>query len=120
VEALAYDETMGDWRTHDGLDLAVSLATHFAAPAAGIVCAVYDDNSMGNTVELHHGQGLVSQYASLAGEPTVAVGDTVSTGTVIGSVGSTAVGESGRQAHLHFAMYQDDEPLDPRDYLPER
>ena len=120
VEALAYSQTMGDWRTHDGLDLAVTLGTKVIATANGTVSAIYPDDFMGTVVEIDHGNGLVSQYASLAEVPTVKVGDTVKTGTVIGSVGTTAAAENGLQPHLHFAMYQDNNPVDPHDYLPAR
>ncbi len=120
VEALAYSETMGDWRTHDGMDLAVSLGTKVIATAAGTVSKVFEDPFMGTTVEIDHGKGLVSQYANLAAVPDVAVGDTVSTGTLIGSVGATAAAENAVQPHLHFAMYQDGNPVSPHDYLPER
>lgn len=120
VEALAYSQTMGDWRTHDGLDLSVTLGTKVIATAAGTVSKVYDDPFMGTTVEVDHGNGLVSQYANLAAAPNVAVGDSVSTGTLIGAVGATAVAENAAQPHLHFAMYRDGNPVDPHDYLPER
>ena len=118
VETLAYSETMGDWRTHDGLDLAVTLGTKVIATANGTVSAVYQDDFMGTVVEIDHGNGLTSQYASLAEVPTVKVGDAVKTGTVIGSVGATAAAENGRQPHLHFAMYQNGSPVDPHNYLP--
>ena len=120
AEALAYNETMGDWRTHDGVDLGASLGTKVIATAAGTVSAIYQDDFMGTVVEIDHGNGLVSQYANLAEVPTVAVGDGVETGTVIGSVGATAAAESGRQAHLHFAMYQNGGPVNPLDHLPEK
>lgn len=119
VEALAYNETMGHWRTHDGLDLAASLGTQVKATADGTVTAVYESATfMGTTVEIDHGNGLTSLYANLAEVPTVEVGDQVKTGSVIGSVGNTAIAESGRPAHLHFAMFQDSKPIDPRGLLP--
>ncbi len=120
VEALAYSQTMGDWRTHDGLDLAVTLGTKVRAVAAGTVSKVFKDDFMGTTVEIDHGSGLVSQYANLAEVPTVAVGDVVETGTVIGSVGATAVAENSSQPHLHFAMSRDENPVNPHDFLPEQ
>ena len=120
VEALVYSETMGDWRTHEGVDLAVTLGTRVIATADGTVSALYQDDFMGTVVEIDHGNGLVSRYASLAEVPTVSVGDAVRTGTVIGSVGTTAAAESGLPAHLHFAMYQDGDPVNPHDYLPAR
>lgn len=120
VDALAYDETMGDWRTHSALDIAAEPDTRVMATAAGTVSAVYDDPLMGTTVVIEHGNGLTSLYASLAENPTVQVGDEVYTGTIIGSAGNTAVAESGRASHIHFAMYQDGQAVDPEDYLPEK
>lgn len=120
VEALAYDETMGDWRTHAGLDIAASVGTQVKAAAAGVVSAMYADDLMGTTVEIDHGSGLVSVYANLAAVPTVKVGDRVTTGAVIGSVGATAAAESGRAPHLHFAMFRSNEAVNPENYLPEK
>ena len=41
VETLAYSETMGDWRTHEGVDIAASLGTQVLAAANGTVSALY-------------------------------------------------------------------------------
>ena len=120
VGALAYDETMGDWRTHSGLDIAAEFDTRVLATAEGTVSAIYDDPLMGTTVVVDHGNGLTSLYANLTETPAVQAGSQVYTGTVIGAVGDTAVAESGRASHLHFAMYQDGQAVNPEDYLPEK
>ena len=120
VEALAYDETMGDWRTHAGLDISVEMGCRVLATAAGTVTAVYEDDLMGTTVEIDHGNGLVSIYSNLDTVPAVKVGTKVSTGTLIGAVGNTAAAESGRPPHLHFAMLKDKVAVNPEDYLPEK
>jgi len=119
-DALVFDKTMGDWRTHDGVDLAVSAGTRVMAPAAGTVSEVRDDDLWGTTVVIDHGSGLVSLCANLASTPTVKAGDAVTMGSVIGSVGDTALCETGEEAHLHFAMYKDGKPVDPADYLPRK
>ncbi len=119
VDALAYDVTMDDWRTHPGLDLAADVGTKVKAAAAGAVKSVEEDDLMGTVVTIDHGNGLTSEYANLAAAPTVKEGDSVRTGDVIGAVGSTAAAESGQANHLHFAMYQDNRAVDPRDYLPQ-
>jgi murein DD-endopeptidase MepM/ murein hydrolase activator NlpD len=110
---------MLDWRTHEGLDLAASAGTRVLATAAGTVSAVYEDELMGMTVVIDHGDGLESVYSNLGTVPNVEVGDSVYTGDIIATVGETASAESGRDAHLHFAMYLDGQPVDPEDYLPE-
>ena len=118
LETLAYDETMGDWRTHCGIDIAASVGTEVMAAASGVVERVYEDDLMGTTVVIDHGNGLKSFYSNLAVVPTVEVGDQVSTGDIIGSVGETALAESGRAAHLHLEMTDDDLIVDPVNYLP--
>ncbi len=120
VETLAYSETMGDWRVHDGIDIAAPLGTQVLAAANGTVSKLAQDDLMGTVVEIDHGQGLVSRYTNLAAVPTVSVGDHVKTGDVIGSVGETAASESGRQAHLHYSLLKDGQAVDPEDYLPEQ
>ena len=120
ADALAYDETMGDWRTHSALDIAAELGTRVMATAAGTVSAIYDDPLMGTTVVVEHGNDLTSLYANLEEVPSVQVGDEVYTGTIIGAVGDTAPAESGRASHLHFALYQGGQAVNPEDYLPEK
>ncbi|MCI8916677.1 MAG: peptidoglycan DD-metalloendopeptidase family protein [Oscillospiraceae bacterium] len=118
VETLAYNETMGDWRTHEGLDIAAPLGTQVLAAANGTVSALYEDDLMGTVLEIDHGEGLMSRYANLAEAPTVKVGDGVTTGAVIGSVGETAASESGREPHIHYALLKNGWPVDPTGYLP--
>lgn len=120
VEALAYDETMGDWRTHEGVDLAAEMGTKVLAASDGSVASVLQDDLMGTTVTLDHGNGLVSVYANLSPSPLAEAGDTVKAGDVLGTVGNTAIAESAQVPHLHFAMWKNDLPVDPADYLPQR
>ena len=120
VEALAYDVTMGDWRTHPGLDIAADQEIQVRAAAAGTVTAVEEDPLMGTVVVIDHSEGLRSVYANLAPEPAVSVGDSVYTGDTIGTIGVTAIAESALPSHLHFSMLKDELPIDPMDYLPGR
>lgn len=120
VEALAYDVTMGDWRTHSGIDIAAPIGTQVMATASGTVKAVYEDDLLGTTVVVDHGNGLVSLYSNLTTVPAVKAGATVSTGTVIGAVGRTATSESRQDPHLHFSMLKNDKAVNPTDYLPQR
>ena len=118
VDALIYSKTMADWRTHDGIDIAAQVGTKVLAAASGTVTHVYADDLYGTTIVIDHGAGLMSVYSNLAATPTVNEGDTVTGGDIIGSVGSTALAETGEVSHLHFSMTLNDEPVNPSDYLP--
>lgn len=116
VDHLVYSETMGDWRTHDGIDISAQAGTKVLAASAGTVLAVEDDALMGTTVTLEHGGGYQTTYASLQADPAVEVGDSVSAGQIIGVVG-TAPAEAAQGPHLHFSVEKDGDAVDPEAYL---
>ena len=118
VETLAYDVTMKDWRTHDGIDVLADKGTVVRAASDGKVESITQDDLYGTTVTIDHGNGLKSTYSNLAEKPTVKQGDSVSAGDVIGSVGATALCEVGQGSHVHIAMSKDGNSVDPTKYLP--
>lgn len=118
VEALAYDVTMADWRTHDGVDILAQQGEVVVAAADGEVVSVKQDDLYGTTVVISHANGLKTTYSNLAETPTVAEGDKVKCGDVIGSVGKTAICEIGQGSHIHFAMSRDGQSVDPVSYMP--
>ena len=117
MDALAYNPTLGDWRTHDGVDIAAAEGTPVLAAAAGTVSAVEEDPLMGVTVVIDHPDGHQTTYANLQAEPKVAKGDTVSAGQILGAVGATAAAEASQEPHLHFSVTKDGEPVDPQAFL---
>ena len=118
VETLAYDVTMKDWRTHDGIDVLADKGTVVRAASDGTVESITQDDLYGTTVTIDHGNGMKSTYSNLADKPTIKQGDTVSSGDVIGSVGATALCEVGQGSHVHIAMSKDGNSVDPTEYLP--
>ncbi len=117
ADHLAYNETTRDWRTHEGVDLSAPLGQEVAAAAEGSVYTIYEDESLGMTVVLRHTDGYTTHYSNLAEEVKVQVGDTVSAGATLGTVGQTAGIEIAAQPHLHFAVYQNNQPVDPEDFF---
>lgn len=120
VTALIYNKKLGDWRTHDSVDVAAPLGTQVLAVSAGQVESVKTDNMGGMTVIIQHAGGLRSVYSNLAEVPTVLAGDNVMTGEVIGAIGATATGETKENPHLIFKMTLDGQSVNPSDYLPPR
>ena len=117
VETLSLDPTLGDWRTHGGLDIAAAQGVKVLSISAGTVEQVYTDGLMGTTVVVDHGGGLQSWYCNLADEVLVEAGDTVDIGSELGIVGSSAIAEVGVGSHVHLETLLNGQPVDPREYL---
>ncbi len=117
MEALSYNQTTRDWRTHNGIDIAAQAGTAVVASADGTVYNIFEDETMGTTVVLRQRDGYVTTYASLAKELEVAVGDTVSAGDTLGYVGATALLETAIGEHVHFCVTCNDQLIDPADFL---
>lgn len=94
---------------HTGIDLAVPLGTPVRATLDGIVHVVVSMAGYGLHVIVDHGDGLTTLYAHLSAV-TVAEGDAVAAGDVIGRAGSTG---NSTGPHLHFEVRRDGIPEDP-------
>jgi len=94
---------------HSGVDLAAPAATPVRATLPGVARVLLSTTGYGLHVVLDHGDGLSSLYAHL-GAVTVADGETVAAGEVIGAVGSTGTSTG---PHLHFEIRRDGLPEDP-------
>ena len=100
-------------RLHAGIDLSAAKGTAVVAAGAGVVSFVGWRGAYGQTVEINHGEGLVTLYAHMD-KYIVKNGQRVHAGTPIGAVGNT-----GRSTgpHLHFEMRIDNKPVDPLEFV---
>ena len=117
-ETLRYDETLGDWRTHQGIDILAPLGETVTAAHAGSVESVVKSDLLGTVVTVSHGDGFRTVYANLEENPAVQVGDWVEPGSLIGTVGESALSEISQQSHLHFAVTCNGVNQNPLAYLP--
>ena len=117
MDALSYNPTTRDWRTHNGIDLAAEAGTPVMAAADGTVYTVYEDDRLGHTVVIRHEDGYVTCYASLGEDVAVAPGDQVTLGQKIGTVGNSALLETALGDHVHFSVTCNDQPVDPQEFL---
>ena len=117
MDALSYNQTTRDWRIHNGIDIAAEAGAEVAAAAEGSVYSVYEDDTMGMTVVIHHEGGYTTTYSSLDKEVLVKAGEKVSAGQAIGKVGNTALLENAVGDHLHFAVSCGNTPVDPESFL---
>ena len=84
------DETRSEDTSRRGIDINASVGTTVKAAAEGKVEEVASNTTDGTYVVIAHANGLKTKYTNLSEEVKVAVGDVVSTGTEIGTVGNTS------------------------------
>ena len=58
-DELVYNKTLGDWRTHNGVDYACAQDAAVSAPVNGKVTAVETDGRWGSVVSIEDGEGRV-------------------------------------------------------------
>lgn len=105
-------KTMGDWRTHNGVDFGGAVGDPVKAINNGIVKAVYDDVLWGTVVEIDHGKGMLARYCGFGKGSTVSVGDKVKINDKVGNLGEIPL-EKADGTHLHLEIYQDGKLVDP-------
>ena len=102
--------------SHSGIDIVLERDTPVLAAAAGTVSQCDYDSALGNYVVVDHGGGLTTLYAQLTQNDFVSEGETVESGTQIGTVGRTG---QATGYHLHFEVALDGEPTNPLEYFPD-
>lgn len=116
VNNLLWDETMEDWRTHCGVDIASELGSEVDTAAEGTVTECYEDEMYGYVVKIEHPDGVVTVYKNLD-KVLVKQGDALDMGQMIGTVGSGGKFESAQKAHLHFEVIVDDKYVNPSEFI---
>ncbi|WP_247710046.1 MULTISPECIES: M23 family metallopeptidase [Qipengyuania] len=98
---------------HNGIDFRGAIGSPIYAAAKGRVSFVGWKGGYGKTVEITHGNGLMTRYAHLS-RFDAKVGDRVAAGEKIAGMGST-----GRStgSHLHFEVRINGRPVNPRTFL---
>lgn len=99
---------------NDGINIAATLGEPIHAAANGTVTYAGDGlKGYGNLVLIRHAEGYVTAYAH-ADTLTVAKGDIVSQGQVIGYAGQTG---GATEPQLHFEIRHGATPVNPRSLL---
>jgi murein DD-endopeptidase MepM/ murein hydrolase activator NlpD len=107
------DPFLGSAAMHTGVDFRAPSGLAARATASGKIVEAGWNGGYGNMVEVDHGYGITSRYAHLS-SISVAVGDTVAKGEMVGRVGST-----GRStgSHLHYEVRIDGDATDPLRFI---
>ena len=107
------DPFNGRGAMHHGIDYGGPIGSPVYAAANGTVSFVGWKSGYGKTVEIKHGNGMMTRYAHLS-RFDVALGGEVEAGEMIAGLGNT-----GRSSgpHLHFEVRINDRAVNPRPFL---
>lgn len=110
-DELVYNETLGDWRTHNGMDITANTGAEVKAAMAGTVSAVKEDPMWGTVVEVQCDAGTL-RYCGLAADVKVKEGTLLKQGDLLGTLGEIPA-ETALEPHLHFELLKDGALVDP-------
>ena len=98
---------------HTGIDVVLPYGTQVQATGPGLVVGSGWQPGYGWCVLVDHGDGFHTLYAHLSAT-AAAVGDSTMPGDVVGYSGSSG---NSTGPHLHYEIWQDGQPVDPRPYM---
>lgn len=112
---MRYDPFTGRKAWHAGVDIAGKEGAEIKALAGGIVSFASTKGNYGQTVEINHGNGLITRYAH-SKALLVKPGQLIRKGETIALLGS-----SGRSTgpHLHLEVHQNGIAVDPGVHFPD-
>ncbi len=117
MAVVSYNST---FTPHEGVDIGLKSDAQFTVVAAamGTVKSVKEDPLMGQTIEIDHGNGYSSYYASLS-KVEVTEGAKVISGQPIAKSGVNRF-EKEEKNHLHFELRKEGASIDPNSVLPKK
>lgn len=107
----------GDRRMHQGIDVAGG-GTPLVAADNGVVTLNKTHRGFGNYLKINHGdingKKVETLYAHMAQQSPLAIGQTVTRGQSIGTMGTTGTSTG---VHLHFEVHENGNSVDPEQYV---
>lgn len=113
---LVKSETLGVWKTHDGIDIKAELGTEVKSATSGKVISIKDDPLWGVCVVIDHYDGYEGFYYGLDKALEISEQTEVEAGQVIGKTASFDC-ESKLEPHLHFGVKCSGEWMNPTDFI---
>lgn len=113
---LVKNETLGDWRTHNGVDIKAEQGAEIMSSTDGKITSVKNDAMWGTVVEIDCGSGYMIIYRGLAEDKNLKAGDKVESGKKLGTVGEIAC-EASLDPHIHLEIKQNGKYINPLSVL---
>lgn len=113
-DELVYNETLADWRTHNGVDYACATGSTVTAPTAGTVATVSNGGNWGGVLELTDADGRTWHLCGV--EASVKAGDTVTCGQEVGKASGISC-EAAVGSHVHLEVMKDGKYQNPAEII---
>ncbi|HIU76638.1 MAG TPA: M23 family metallopeptidase [Candidatus Pelethocola excrementipullorum] len=117
MDNTVYFSTLDLYRCNPAVMIAAEIDTPVAVVANSQVASIKEDAVTGTTVTMDMGNGYQAVYGQLK-DVNVEEGQTVASGTVIGSINAPTKYFTKEGTNLYFSLTKDGSPLDPSLYLP--
>lgn len=112
---LVYSETMGDYRSHNGVDFQGQEGDTVKAIADGIILSVTQDELWGTTIEIDHGHNMIARYSGFKTKKAEK-GQILKQGDSLGTLGGIPL-ESADGSHLHLEIKIEDKFVNPMEAM---
>jgi len=116
-ETLIYSKTLGEWKTHNGIDIKAERGTPVKAAEDGTITNITETADKGIEITISHDNGYQTVYSNLSTKSMVTLNQKIEKGQVISGIGNTAAFEYYEPDHLHFEVYKDGALIDPNSIL---
>ena len=110
------NSTTGEWKTHNGIDIAGQDGEEIKAVADGVVTELNHDELWGTIVTIDHGNGFIAKYYGLKKDGVIQPGAEVRANQKIGALGEIPI-EKADGFHLHFELTKNSNLVSPNAYL---
>lgn len=116
MDKTVFFATLQQYKYNPAIVIAATQGEGITAAADGQVTAIYEDPEIGTAVVMNLGDGYELTYGQLT-DLTVAEGDVVTTGEIIGKVAEPTKYYSVEGCNVYFKLTKDGQPVNPLNRL---
>lgn len=116
MDKSVYFATLDQYKYNPAIILSATKGEQITAATEAVITNVYEDNELGNVVEMDLGDGYTLSYGQLS-DVAVYTGQYVTTGQLIARAGEPTKYYSVEGCNVYVKLTKDGEPINPMNYF---
>lgn len=116
MDKSVYFATLDQYKYNPAIILSATKGEQITAATEAVITNVYEDNELGNVVEMDLGDGYTLSYGQLS-DVSVYTGQYVTTGQLIARAGEPTKYYSVEGCNVYVKLTKDGEPINPMNYF---